>query len=164
MSIIPIRVNAVCRGPVPSYATPGASGLDVHLLEWRYQDARAFEVPDDEWNRHSDLTLQPGEVVLIRTGVSLEIPLGLEVQVRGRSGLASRHGIAVLNSPGTIDSDYRGEVGVMLVHLGKEARHFAFGERIGQMVPSLVVRVELVQVGSLSETQRGSGGYGSTGR
>lgn len=164
MSIIPIRVNAVCRGPVPSYATPGASGLDVHLVEWRYQDERGFGAPDGEWNRFSDLVLQPGEVALIRTGVSLELPPGIEVQVRGRSGLASKHGIAVLNSPGTIDSDYRGEIGVMLVHLGSQPRAFAFGERIGQLVPTHVVRVELVPVGDLSETGRGAGGFGSTGR
>ena len=112
----------------------------------------------------SDVVLAPGARVLIPTGLRLSIPNGLEGQVRPRSGLASRHGVTVLNSPGTIDSDYRGEVKVVLVNLGQEPFTIRNGERIAQLVFSPVVRVAFQPGESVDDTMRGSGGFGSTGK
>jgi dUTP pyrophosphatase len=163
--MLPIRIKAtLARGAqLPSYASAGASGLDLHLVDWKDRDERGFSVPDEAWQRCA-LTICPGDIVLVRTGLSVELPEGLEAQVRGRSGLASKHGIAVHNSPGTIDADYRGEIGVMLVHLGSEPKSFQPGERIAQLVVAPVVRVELDVVDALSDTKRGASGYGSTGQ
>lgn len=163
MSTLPIRIRAVCRGIVPTYATPGAAGLDLHMFDWRMRDQRGFNVPEEAWQKCA-LRLCPGEIALIRTGAAFEVPEGMEGQVRGRSGLASKHGVAVLNSPGTIDSDYRGEVGVTLINHGDEFVDFAIGDRVAQIVFAWIVRGELVDSESLSETARGAGGFGSTGR
>jgi dUTP pyrophosphatase len=111
----------------------------------------------------SELTIPPGERRLVGTGCAIELPVGYEAQVRPRSGLALKHGITVLNTPGTIDADYRGEVKVLLVNLGQEPFTLKSGERIAQMVVAPVVRAQLEEVESLSSTQRGAGGYGHTG-
>ena len=130
--------------PVPRYASEDAVGLDVSAAE--------------------DLILQPGERHAVATGFAIEIPRGYEVQVRPRSGLAIKSGITCLNTPGTIDSDYRGEVKVILINLGQEPFGVRRGERIAQLVPAPVLRADFVEVGELGDTQRGSGGFGSTGR
>ncbi len=130
--------------PLPRYASEDAVGLDVTAAE--------------------ELLLQPGERYAVATGFAIEIPLGYEVQVRPRSGLAMKHGITCLNTPGTIDSDYRGEVKVILINLGQEPFQIQRGERIAQLVPAPVLRADFVEASELSETGRGSGGFGSTGR
>ena len=130
--------------PLPRYASEDAAGLDIAAAE--------------------DLTLEPGQRHAVATGFAVEIPRGYEVQVRPRSGLAIKHGITCLNTPGTIDSDYRGEVKVILVNLGQEPFEVRRGERIAQLVPAPVLRADFVEVGELAETARGSGGFGSTGQ
>ena len=130
--------------PLPSYATKGAAGLDVVAAE--------------------DLTLAPGERRAVPTGFAIAIPHGFEVQVRPRSGLALKHGITCLNTPGTIDEDYRGEVKVILANLGAEPFEVRRGERIAQLVPAPVLKASFREVGALGETSRGVGGFGSTGR
>jgi len=129
--------------PLPAYATAGAAGMDVVAAE--------------------DLVLAPGARHAVATGFAMAIPLGYEVQVRPRSGLALKHGITCLNTPGTIDSDYRGEVKVILANLGDAAFTVARGDRIAQLVPAPVQHAELEEVGTLDETARGIGGFGSTG-
>ena len=136
---------------LPVYATAGAAGADV----------RANLGVED---REGGVTLQPMERRVVATGVRIEIPLGYEVQIRPRSGLAVRHGITLPNTPGTIDSDYRGPLGVALVNLGSEAYTVRHGDRIAQMVVAPVVQAAFEVVESLGETARGTGGFGSTGR
>jgi len=111
-----------------------------------------------------EFILHPGERALVPTGIALEIPPGFEAQVRPRSGLALRHGIALVNSPGTIDADYRGEIGVILINLGSEPFTVSHGERIAQMVFARCERAEFIEVAELGESGRGSGGFGHTGR
>ncbi len=112
----------------------------------------------------TDVVLQPGETALIPTGFSIELPRGIEGQVRPRSGLAIKHGIGILNAPGTIDSDYRGEVKIILSNFGKEPFTIHRGDRIAQLVLAKLAKAEFVQVEALSETSRGAGGFGHTGR
>lgn len=133
---------------LPAYETEGAAGMDLRAA-----------VPQD-----APVTLQPGERQMIPTGLSMAIPPGYEVQVRPRSGLAAKHGLTCLNSPGTVDSDYRGELKVILVNLGREAFVVQRGERIAQMVVAPVTRGVFEEVDVLPETVRGEGGFGSTGR
>jgi len=133
--------------PVPEYQTPGAAGFDLV----------AAVAPN------TTVTILPGARALIPTGFVFEIPKKMEAQVRPRSGLAIKHGVTVLNSPGTIDSDYRGEVAVILINLGKEPFVVARGERIAQMIIAPVERAKLREVATISETERGAGGFGSTG-
>jgi len=130
--------------PLPSYATPGSAGLDLRA--------------------DAPVTLGPGERALVPTGLAIAIPPGFEGQVRPRSGLALRDGVTCLNSPGTIDSDYRGEVGVILANLGQKSVTLQRGERIAQLVFARVERAELLEGASLSPTGRGQGGFGHTGR
>ena len=130
--------------PLPAYASEGAAGLDVVAAE--------------------ALTLAPGARAAVATGFAIAIPLGHEVQVRPRSGLALKHGVTCLNTPGTIDSDYRGEVKVILANLGAEPFIIARGDRIAQLVPAPVQRATLDEVATLDDTVRGNGGFGSTGR
>ncbi len=132
--------------PLPRYQTSGAAGMDLHA---------ALEHP---------VVLQPGERRKVPTGLAFAIPAKYEGQVRPRSGLAAKHGVTVLNTPGTIDSDYRGEVQVVLVNLGTEPVRIEPLERIAQLVVAPVARAELALVERLEETARGEGGYGSTGR
>lgn len=133
---------------LPSYQTAHAAGLDLLAA-----------VPQDQ-----PLVLAPGTYAMVPTGLAIALPEGLEAQVRPRSGLAAKHGLTVLNAPGTVDADYRGEISVILINHGREAFVIRRGERIAQMVISAVTRAELVAVDTLASTDRGSGGFGSTGR
>ncbi|MHB9145926.1 MAG: dUTP diphosphatase [Symbiobacteriia bacterium] len=146
---INVRVQQTEAGlglPLPQYMTDGAAGLDLAAAVTQ------------------DLVLQPGMTALVPTGLLFEIPAGYEGQIRPRSGLALRHGITLLNSPGTIDSDYRGEVGVILINLGPEAFVIKRGERVAQLVFSQVIRAIWEPVVELSPSTRGDGGFGHTGR
>ncbi len=133
---------------LPAYETEGAAGMDLRAA-----------VPED-----APVTLRPGERQMIPTGLSMAIPPGYELQVRPRSGLAAKHGLTCLNSPGTVDSDYRGELKVILINLGAEPFVVQRGERIAQMVVAPVTRGVFEEVEVLPETARGEGGFGSTGR
>lgn len=130
---------------LPKYSTSASAGMDL----------RAF-IPES-------ILLQPGDRILVPTGLFIELPVGFEAQVRPRSGLALKKGITVLNSPGTIDADYRGEIRVILVNLSRESFEITDGERIAQMVVARHEQAEWEQVDVLQETQRGAGGFGSTG-
>jgi dUTP pyrophosphatase len=134
--------------PLPAYETAQAAGMDLRAA-----------VPAD-----APLTLAPGRRALVPTGLTMAVPEGHEAQIRPRSGLAAKHGITCLNTPGTIDADYRGEVQVILINLGEEAFVIARGERIAQLVIAPVTRAALVAVPALPDTARGTGGFGSTGR
>jgi dUTP pyrophosphatase len=143
---ISIRISRLPHGeglPLPSYATPGAAGMDVVAAE--------------------DLDLQPGHRHAVATGFRVAIPEGYEIQVRPRSGLAFKHGITVPNTPGTIDSDYRGELKVLLINHGANPFPIRRGERIAQLVPAAVTLARFDEVEELCETERGHGGFGSTG-
>lgn len=129
--------------PLPAYATEHAAGMDVVAAE--------------------DVTLRPGWRHAVATGFAIAIPVGYEVQVRPRSGLALKHGVTCLNTPGTIDADYRGEVKIILANLGTSVVELARGERIAQLVPAAVQRAVFAEVEELDETARGEGGFGSTG-
>lgn len=131
---------------LPAYETIGSAGLDI----------RAFI--------EESITLNPFERKLIKTGLFLEIPVGYEAQVRPRSGFALKNGVTVLNTPGTIDADYRGEVGVILINLSQEKVEIHSGDRIAQLVFAKVEQAEWAEVETLSETERGAGGFGSTGK
>ncbi len=133
---------------LPSYETSGAAGADVRA-----------NLPGGK-----AITLEPGQRALIPTGLRIEIPQGYEVQVRPRSGLALKHGITLPNTPGTIDSDYRGPLGVILMNAGQDPFDVAHGERIAQLVVAPVVQAEFLVADDLSDTERGTGGFGSTGR
>jgi dUTP pyrophosphatase len=133
---------------LPAYQSALAAGLDLLAA-----------VPED-----TPIVLAPGKYALIPTGLSIALPAGYEAQVRPRSGLAARHGVTVLNAPGTVDADYRGEIGVPLINHSDMPFTVRRGERIAQMVIAPVAHAELVQVSTLSATARGSGGFGSTGR
>jgi dUTP pyrophosphatase len=143
---IAIAVKRLPHGeglPLPAYATTGAAGMDIVAAE--------------------ELTLAPGTRHAVATGFAVAIPEGYEIQVRPRSGLALKHGITCLNTPGTIDSDYRGEVKVILANLGDAPFPIARGDRIAQLVPAAVQRATLAEVDDLDGTTRGAGGFGSTG-
>jgi dUTP pyrophosphatase len=144
-----LRVHMLRPGlaALPRYATEGAAGLDL---------TAALEQP---------MVIEPGARALVPTGLSIELPARCEGQVRPRSGLAFKHGVTVLNAPGTIDEDYRGEVQVLLINLGREAHVIQPGDRIAQLVVAPVLQVEVVQVtDALAASSRGTGGFGSTGR
>ena len=143
---IEIRMKRLPHGaglPLPSYESAGAAGMDVRAAK--------------------DMVIAPGARALVPTGFAIAIPHGFEVQVRPRSGLALKKGISVPNSPGTIDSDYRGELGVILINHGGEDFFIAHGDRIAQIVAAPVQRAAMIEVEELDETQRGAGGFGSTG-
>lgn len=137
--------------PLPDYATPGSAGADIRA-----------NLPPDQ--RAGGFTLAPMQRAIVPTGLRVEIPPGYEVQVRPRSGLALKHGITLPNTPGTIDSDYRGPLGVLLVNLGDQPYVVAHGDRIAQMVVAPVVQAQFVTVTGLGDTARGAGGFGSTGK
>ncbi len=132
--------------PLPRYMSEGASGMDLHSANER------------------TITLRPGDVALVPAGIRIELPAGYEAQIRPRSGLAAKHGITVVNAPGTIDSDYRGEVKVILGNIGREPFEIVHGTRIAQMVVQEVLRAEIVECDELNETARGAGGFGHTGQ
>lgn len=151
MSAITIDVQQLPHGAglaLPAYQTAQAAGLDLLAA-----------VPQD-----TPLVLESGKYALVPTALTIALPAGFEAQVRPRSGLAAKHGVTVLNAPGTIDADYRGEIGVLLINHGAAAFTIQRGERIAQLVIGAVVRAELVTVTALGETDRGAGGFGSTGR
>jgi dUTP pyrophosphatase len=141
-----IKVINKSTNALPSYQTPGSAGMDLMA------------------NLGQPMVLNPGETVLVPTGLFMELPIDKEAQIRPRSGLAFKHGITVLNSPGTIDSDYRGEIKVLLINHGKEAFEIKNGERIAQMVIASVHQISWELEETLSETERGAGGYGHTGK
>jgi len=132
--------------PLPSYATKGSAGLDIYA---------ALENP---------MTIAKGSIEMVPTNISVEIPEGYEIQVRPRSGLAAKHGIGILNSPGTIDSDYRGEIKIIIINFGKEDFIIQPAERIAQLVLSKVYRAKFTETKELNNTSRGAGGFGHTGR
>ena len=130
---------------LPKYETTGSSGMDLSA------------------NINTNINIDPGKTAIIPTGLAISIPKGFEVQIRPRSGLAAKQKISVLNTPGTIDADYRGEIKVILINLGKDSFEVEKGSRIAQMVVCPVVQAQLKEVNDLSETDRGKGGFGSTG-
>ena len=141
-----VKIINTSTNELPAYQTAGAAGLDIRA------------------NLEEPIVLAPLQRTLVPTGLFLEIPEGYEVQVRPRSGLAAKHGITVINAPGTIDSDYRGELKVPIVNLSDESFTIAHGERIAQMIFAKYERVTFQQVEELSDTQRGTAGFGSTGK
>ncbi|HEX2654998.1 MAG TPA: dUTP diphosphatase [Xanthobacteraceae bacterium] len=150
MNEVEVRLQRLPHGldlPLPSYQSALAAGLDLMA-------AVSADAP---------LTLAPGKWIAVPTGLALALPPGTEAQVRPRSGLAARHGITVLNAPGTVDADYRGEVQVLLINFGSEPFTITRGMRIAQLVIGSIVRARLVEAGELDNTKRGAGGFGSTG-
>jgi dUTP pyrophosphatase len=148
MSAVRVAVQVLPHGSglsLPSYATPDSAGVDLPAA------------------LGADLALAPGERAAVPTGIAIALPQGYEAQVRPRSGLALKHGITVLNSPGTIDADYRGEIQIILINLGRETVMITRGQRVAQLVVAPVSRVAWQEAASLPETSRGTGGHGSTG-
>lgn len=141
-----VKIVNKSKFPVPSYATVASAGMDLHA------------------NIYEPLVLGSLERSLVPTGIFIELPVGYEAQIRPRSGLATKHGITVINTPGTVDADFRGELRVSLVNLSKEPFSIEPGERIAQMVVARHEHVEWEEVSELSETERGAGGWGSTGK
>ena len=146
MSPINIKIVNTSANPLPQYATKGSSGMDIRA---------SLDIP---------VSLQPLERALIPTGLFVEIPGGYEIQIRPRSGLAIKQGITCLNSPGTIDSDYRGEIKIILINLSSEEQVINNGDRIAQMIVQKMERAEFEQVKFLNETERAEGGFGHTGK
>jgi dUTP pyrophosphatase len=146
MPPIQIKIVNTSANPLPQYATNGSSGMDIRA---------SVDIP---------VTLQPLERTLIPTGLFVEIPNGYEIQIRPRSGLAIKQGITCLNTPGTIDSDYRGEIKIILINLSSEEQVINHGDRIAQMIIQKTERAEFEQVEFLNETERAAGGFGHTGK
>jgi dUTP pyrophosphatase len=150
MNEIEVRIKRISNEyddiPLPEYATEGSAGMDIRAAI-KY-----------------DLNISKGEIVLVATNLSVEIPSGYEIQVRPRSGLAIKHGLGILNSPGTIDSDYRGEIKIIMMNFSKEDYVIKRGDRIAQLIVSKVYRADLKEGNSLNESQRGTGGFGHTGK
>ena len=142
----PVRIINVSDNPLPEYATSGSSGMDI----------RAY-LPEP-------VTFKPMERVLVPTGLSIELPENFEAQIRPRSGLAIKQGITCLNTPGTIDADYRGEIKVILINLSTETQTIANGDRIAQMVFQKIEKIHWLPVNTINETVRGAGGFGHTGK
>lgn len=141
-----VKIINTSHHALPHYSTSASAGMDLRA------------------NLEKEITLKPLERTIVKTGLFMELPLGYEAQVRPRSGLAAKNGITVLNSPGTIDADYRGEIGVILVNLANEDFVIKDGERIAQMVIAKHEQVEWIEVESLEKSERGEGGFGSTGK
>jgi len=146
MQNLNVKVINRSKHALPHYATASSAGMDLKA------------------NLDDAIILQPGERALIPTGIFMELPAGFEAQVRPRSGLALKHGVTVLNAPGTVDADYRGEVGVILVNLGEKAFAVEDGERVAQLVVAPYTQVSWQEADTLGETDRGEGGFGSTGK
>ncbi len=146
MPKVKVRVINQSSNPLPEYATEGSAGMDLRA------------------NIESPITLQPLERVLIPTGLFIELPEGFEAQVRPRSGLAIKHGLTCLNTPGTIDADYRGEVKVILINLSQEPHTVVHGDRVAQMVVAKVEQIKWKAVVKINDTERGEGGFGHTGK
>ena len=146
MSLIHVKIINKSNNPLPEYATADSSGMDIRA---------AITEP---------VTIQPFERILVPTGLFIELPHGYEAQIRPRSGLAIKHGITCLNTPGTIDADYRGEIKVILINLSKEEHSVQTGDRIAQMIIQTVEKAFLIPVIELDETERNAGGFGHTGK
>lgn len=146
MSKVKVRVINQSSNPLPEYITEGSAGMDLRA------------------NLLNPVTLRPMERLLIPTGLFIELPLGYEAQVRPRSGLAIKHGLTCLNSPGTVDADYRGELKVILINLSNEDHTIIHGDRIAQMIVHKVEKVKWKAVSKISDTKRGEGGFGHTGK
>jgi dUTP pyrophosphatase len=146
MSAIPIRIINKSENDLPVYATEGSSGMDIRA------------------DLEETVTIHPLERVLIPTGLYIEIPGGYEVQIRPRSGLAIKNGITCLNTPGTIDADYRGEIKIILINLSQESQSIHPGDRIAQMVIQKIEKALLIKVDEINETERSAGGFGHTGK
>ncbi|GGA68159.1 deoxyuridine 5'-triphosphate nucleotidohydrolase [Flavobacterium palustre] len=142
-----MKINIINKSQhaLPSYETIASAGMDLRA------------------NLTESIVLQPLDRTIVKTGLFIELPIGYEAQVRPRSGLAAKHGITVLNSPGTVDADYRGEIGVILVNLSNQAFEIQNGERVAQLIIAKYERAEWIEVEELTETSRGAGGFGSTG-
>ena len=172
--IIPV----ITGNQLPSYETPASAGMDVRADLWHIVEKFLFnttinrhdsEYTDEDGETHTiqvieSLTINPGGRALIPTDLRVAVPEGYELQVRPRSGLALKNGITVLNTPGTIDADYRGEIGVIIINHGTESFTIKAGDRIGQIVLNKVEKIEWQQVDTLPDTTRGEGGFGSTGK
>lgn len=141
-----VKIINRSQNKLPQYESPSSAGLDLRA------------------DLSEKIILKPGERTLVKTGLSIEIPHGFEAQVRPRSGFALKQGVTVLNSPGTIDADYRGEIGVILINLGQENVEINAGDRIAQLVFAAVVQAEWEETTELSSSERGAGGFGSTGK
>ncbi|TDT61557.1 dUTP diphosphatase [Fonticella tunisiensis] len=139
------RIESARDLPLPNYMTKGAAGMDLFA------------------NVKDDVIIKPGEIKLIPTGIAISLPEGYEAQIRPRSGLALKHGISFVNTPGTIDSDYRGEINLIMINFGKENFTIHRGDRIAQMVINKIEIPQIVEVENLESTTRGEGGFGSTG-
>lgn len=146
MADIQVKIINRSANPLPSYATADAAGMDLRA------------------NLEAAITLQPMERTLVPTGLFMELPAGFEAQVRPRSGLAIKHGLTLLNTPGTIDADYRGEIKIIVINLSTEPQTIQHGDRIAQMVIAPFVQATLAEVPELSDTERGAGGFGHTGK
>lgn len=157
--MVEIKVKTNSGVQLPKYETNGAVGLDIRANQYSYCNEASIncDFPDD------GVIIRPMDRILIKTGLFLEIPEGYEAQVRPRSGLALKYGITIVNSPGTIDSDYRGEIGVILLNTGNKPFTINKGDRIAQLVFNKIERINLINTDELSITKRGSGGYNSTG-
>jgi dUTP pyrophosphatase len=140
-----VNIINLSKHPLPAYETSGSAGMDIRA------------------NLDQPIDIEPLGRVLIKTGLFIELPNGFEAQIRTRSGMALKKGLSVLNSPGTIDADYRGEIGVILVNISNEKKEIKNGDRIAQMVIAKIEQPKLIEVTELNETQRGAGGFGSTG-
>ncbi len=140
-----VNIINLSKHPLPAYETSGSAGMDIRA------------------NLNQMVVIEPLGRVLIKTGLFLELPNGFEAQIRTRSGMALKKGLSVLNSPGTIDADYRGEIGVILVNISNEEKEIKNGDRIAQMVIAKIEQPKLIEVTELNETKRGAGGFGSTG-
>ncbi len=145
MEQITIKVKSISNNSLPKYETLGSSGMDIKA------------------NLDSDIVLEPLQRTLVPTGLFIELPIGYEAQIRPRSGMALKQGVTCLNTPGTIDADYRGEIKVILINLSNEAVVISNGERIAQMVIQQVIKANLILVETISDTLRGAGGFGHTG-
>jgi len=141
-----IKIKNLSKHPLPKYQTVLSAGMDLHA------------------NIDQSIAIQPGQREIVSTGLFLELPEGFEAQIRPRSGLAFKHGVTVLNSPGTIDADYRGEIKVLLMNHGHEAFEINDGERIAQMVITEFTSIQWEETNQLNDTERGEGGYGSSGK
>lgn len=147
MEAVKVKIVNKSENPLPAYATPGSAGLDLRA-----------------WLPEGSVTLRPLERRLIPTGLSIELPEGYEAQIRPRSGLALKHGISIVNAPGTIDSDYRGDIGVILINLGDKDFEICSGDRICQMVVTRYSAVSFITAEKLTDSERESGGFGHTGK
>jgi len=147
--LVPVKIKRLRQdATIPTYGSAEAAGADVYAV---------FDKNDDLW-------LAPGERRMISTGIAVELPVGFEFQVRPRSGLAAKHGLTIVNTPGTVDSDYRGEIKVILLNTSNKAYQMSPGERIGQLVIAPVLRAQFAEVEELDISDRGAAGFGSTGR